>query len=139
MRNFRPLAIFLAAIFSGTSCSNGNYEEAAAQWVRVSNAPSGDTYSVDKSSVSNEGDVTHVWAMVNLQAPDPGGVRSEKVALLIKCDSRQFATQMGISYSANDGKGRVVHSNTTSQNEIEFLPVAPESHISNLVDFVCRN
>ena len=77
--------------------------------------------------------------MVNLRAADPGGVRSEKVALLIKCDSRQFATKMGISYSDSDGKGRVIRSATASQNEIEFMPVAPESHISNLIDFVCRS
>ena len=90
----------------------------ATMWGRVGFDSEGNTYSIDRASIRENGDTLQVWSLTNLKKTRADGVRSMKTAFLLKCHTWEWAIRATYSYSLPNGEGNPLESTSLSPGKM---------------------
>ena len=115
-----------------------------AEWERVGKTDSDDfVYYVDRVTIRKKGNFIEMWDMTNYfetQVSQVGAkkYKSRKVLNRYDCTDGTRGIVSFLMYAEENGKGNVVLSHIVKKNEIEDMPVSPESVAEDLWKIACR-
>jgi hypothetical protein len=121
-----PEGQMTAFLFDSTSMlvrtrSYGHKSETSSwvtpDWVQLSHHDNGNTSFVDQANSRRDGKMYRAWVMTNF-AKAVGGALSVKMEELINCESEQWSPLAMYSYSAPNGEGQTILSQTVAPGKI---------------------
>ena len=105
-----------------------------AGWT-IGSATEDETYYYENSSIVKDGEITYVWALMDLKKVGEYGEMSNKIYLPIKCKINQFQLVQIIKYPKKMGKGKLIE--RIENPDIKWIGAPPGSAWAGLIKRVC--
>lgn len=109
---------------------------AFAEWVPVVETEDGrSAYYMDMSTVQRSGSLRRVWVVMNLETPEPSGIKSYKALEEYDCSERKSRPLQVQGYAGPMGSGSAIGPFSGAMN---WLYHGPESIGLAMTQAVCR-
>ena len=92
-------------------------------------------YYLETDNMARRAYVVFAWQQINRAQADDQGALFNREQIEFDCNFKRYRTMWTMSYTEQDGRGRLLNSETI--NNPEWQPVVADSIAANMLKFAC--